>query len=66
MNLNSFLNEGKPKSNFKVIVALGNTKLTRFISAYSDEDAKSILLSEMKKDYPGFSYKIKEVKNLKP
>ena len=64
MNLNDFINAGTPKHNFKVVAMIGNTRLTKFVMAHSEDEAKSAINLEIKKEHPKTAFKIKEVRDL--
>lgn len=63
MDLNSFIGNND-KRLFKIKFLSAETKITRFISAYSKENAKYLLEQEIKKDYPGAKSKILDIKDL--
>ena len=62
MDLNSFIGETEKKEIYKVTYMLGNEKIKRFVSAYSEKNAKYQLEQDLKKEYPGKKIKILEVK----
>ena len=63
MDLNSFLGN-TDKRIFKLTFLSAETKIIRFISAYSKENAKYLLEQEIKKDYLGAKSKIIDIKDL--
>lgn len=62
MDLNAFIETSKKKENYKVTYALGNQTIKRFVSAYSEENAKHLVEQDLKKEHPGKKISILEVK----
>ena len=64
MNLNQFINPDQKKQTYKVSFKIGNAKITKFISAYSEQSAKVATEQELKKEYPNSKISFIEVKEL--
>ena len=63
MDLNSFLGNND-KRIFKIKFLSAETKITRFISAFSKDNAKYLLEQEIKKEGESAKIKILEIKDL--
>ncbi|GEM_PF-2771455 len=64
MDLNQFINPDQKKQTYKVSFKIGNEKITKFISAYSEQGAKSTAEQELKKEHPDSKIIFIEVKEI--
>ena len=64
MDLNQFLNPDQKRQTYKVSFKIGNEKITKFISAYSEQGAKSTAEQELKKERQNSKIVFVEIKEL--
>ena len=64
MDLNQFINPNQKKQTYKVSFKIGNEKITKFISAYSEQSAKASAEQELKKERPNSKIVFIEIKEL--
>ncbi|MDP3765046.1 MAG: hypothetical protein Q8R04_00885 [Nanoarchaeota archaeon] len=64
MDLNQFINPNQKKQTYKVSFKIGNEKITKFISAYSEQGAKSTAEQELKKERQNSKIVFVEIKEL--
>ena len=64
MDLNQFINPDQKKQTYKVSFKIGNEKITKFISAYSEQSAKASAEQELKKERPNSKILFVEIKEL--
>ena len=64
MDLNQFINPDMKKQTYKATFKIGNEKITKFISAYSEQNARAAVEQELKKEYPNSKIISIEVKEL--
>ena len=64
MDLNQFINPDQKKQTYKVSFKIGNEKITKFVSAYSEQSAKSTAEQELRKEHPNSKIIFIEIKEL--
>ena len=64
MDLNQFINPNQKKQTYKVSFKIGNEKITKFVSAYSEQSAKSTAEQELKKERQNSKIVFVEIKEL--
>lgn len=64
MDLNQFINPGQKKQTYKVSFKIGNEKITKFISAYSEQGARNTAEHELKKERPNSKIAFIEIKEI--
>jgi hypothetical protein len=64
MDLNAFIGNSEEKSLFKVKFEFDNQKITRYIDAYSEANAKFLAEQSIQKEYPGKKVKFTEIKKV--
>lgn len=64
MDLNQFINPNQKKQTYKVSFKIGNEKITKFISAYSEQSARTAAEHELKKERPNSKIAFIEIKKL--
>jgi hypothetical protein len=63
MDLNNFIGNNE-KRNYKITYLLAETKIKRFVSATSKENAKYLLEQDIKKECPDTKFKILEIEDI--
>ena len=63
MDLNSFIGNNE-RQIYKITFILSESKITRFISASSKDNAKYLLEQEIKKENSGDKFKVLDIKEL--
>ena len=64
MDLNQFINPNQKRQTYKVSFKIRNEKITKFISAYSEQGAKSTVEQELKKEHSNSKIIFIEVKEI--
>ena len=63
MDLNSFIGNTE-KQIYKITFILAESKITRFISAHSQENAKYLLEEQIRKESHGAKLKVLDIKEI--
>lgn len=64
MDLTKFINPNQKKHTYKISFKIANEKITKFISAYSEQSAKALAEQDIKKEHPNSKIAFIEIKEL--